>query len=683
MPTYSSQFLNPTPTSQSSGSMVNQPALPAGYYPQPELPTIPTLPDKQVVVGNSRLSNQVIDSATTGKNIINQGMVDQQANLAAKAQMTTTPEQTMKAMGYTPPTPEQLAKDTADKMLKTLGETPTPEKKSLDTLVTTLQQQQADAEAKWNQRQADLDAINNGTHPLSVAEQAQVDSLRAQYDQMKRDQIKANEMYQGGVKASNVARGLSELAQYDAEGRMDTAISSGLDKLRQIDVAMTDATQKLIQAFRNDDIANIKSSYEDYQKLLTSRSQNIRDIYTAQTNYAKQLADQKKQAIKDEYEQVTKPIQEILSEAVQNGLTDTNTISAIKNAKTVDEAIVAAGDWTKTATGDLALYYQYKRETETKGLVPMMYQDWYNDKVKKENAMDVSKAYSTAYASASGKAAAEAVTTPDSANLPVLDSTSESILGQTGLSAGAYAYATQGTTALARMSEKSRTKYMEEWRQYQIDHGINGATFRAQYEALNKTVQANVMRNNQAKVAEQELDATIGNIESAATDADLKNTRLANVVKLFAGQEFNDPALEKYAFHLTQLRNELAMYNAAVAGQIDANGNIREIAKSEMDNIAATTIKSGIAKGGLQGFKDALTASREKMGVVLKQSIEAQDKQVWDLFGVSKPVNAKEVVNNYIASNPDNAETIAKLYEIPGATDENIYQYLKQNNLIQ
>ena len=662
------------PAIPSVGQLVNQPI---------ELPTLPKLPSKQVVVGGPKTGVNAYDTMNTGKNMINQG-IQQQA--AAKAQMTTTPEQTMKAMGYTPPTPEQLAKDAADKVLKTLGETPatepaTPEKTALDTLTTNLQTIQTDLETKWNEKQKEIDSINNGTHPLTAIEQAQLDDIRRSYDKMKQDQIEINKRYEGGVKASNVARGLSEFAQYDAEGRMFTAMSAGADKVRAIDAEMTKSVNDLTAAFRKDDLAAIKESYDEYNKLLESRATSIKEIYSATTAFQKTLADQKKQAIEDEYNQVTKPIQDIGLDAAKNNAPP-EIRAAIKASKSVDEAIAAAGDWLQTGTGDMALYLQYKRDTQAQGLVPKLFQDWADERQAKETAADISKAYKTAYASAAGKAAGTPIETPTS-DVPTLDPTSESIMGQTGLSAGAFAYATQGTTALARMSEKSRTQYMEEWRQYQINHGINGATFRAQYEALNKTVSANVMRNNQAKVAEQELDATVGNLEVAATDADLKKTRLANVAKFFAGQEFNDPALEKYAFHLTQLRNELAMYNAAVAGQIDANGNIREIAKSEMDSIAENTIKTGIAKGGLKGFKDALTASREKMGVVLKQSIAAQDKQVWDLFGVTQPVNAKETVDSYIQANPANAEAVAKLYEVPGATDENIYQYLKQNNLIQ
>jgi hypothetical protein len=47
------------------------------------------------------------------------------------------------------------------------------------------------------------------------------------------------------------------------------------------------------------------------------------------------------------------------------------------------------------------------------------------------------------------------------------------------------------------------------------------------------------------------------------------------------------------------------------------------------------------------------------------------------------PKIAQDKVNQYVSQNPKQAETVAKLYEVPGATDEDIYAYLKANNLIQ
>jgi hypothetical protein len=251
---------------------------------------------------------------------------------------------------------------------------------------------------------------------------------------------------------------------------------------------------------------------------------------------------------------------------------------------------------------------------------------------------------------------AAALNNPAASDSIVSDPNSASILAQTGLSMPAFAYLTQGTTALTRMTASQRLQYINEAQNWANTKGIDVSTLKSQYSALGKTVEANVLRNNQAKVAESEIDATLTNLKEAAQAEGLSSLKVANVAKLFAGKQFNDNDVTRYAFHLNQLRNEMAMYNAAAAGQIDANGNIREIAKSEMDRIAEQTITNGIANGGIDGLETALKASVSKMGTVLQSSISAQNRQVWDLFGVGS--NYKNTgQNTNTGTNTDFAST--------------------------
>jgi len=227
----------------------------------------------------------------------------------------------------------------------------------------------------------------------------------------------------------------------------------------------------------------------------------------------------------------------------------------------------------------------------------------------------------------------DALNNPAAAETIISDPNSTSILAQTGLSAPAFAYATQGTGALSRMTAKDRQAYINEWGNYQKKNGIDGATFLAQYQAMSKTVGANLLRNNQASVAEAELSATLDNLTSAADDASFGKLRWANVAKLFAGKEVNDPTTIKYGFHLEQLRNEFALYNAALSGQLNENGQVKDITAKDYER-ADAIIKDGISSGGLEGFRSALEASTGKMQTVLNQSVDAQNKQVWKLFGL-------------------------------------------------
>lgn len=248
----------------------------------------------------------------------------------------------------------------------------------------------------------------------------------------------------------------------------------------------------------------------------------------------------------------------------------------------------------------------------------------------------------------------------DNASDMSLNPNSQSILSATGLSMPAFMFLTQGTSALTRMTADQRLKYMKEAESYVNKTGTDVATFQSQYSALGKTVEANSLRNNQASVAEEEIRATILNLSDAAKEAGLSNLSSLNVGKIFSGTQLNDPKYFTYKTHLEQLRNEFAMYNAALSGQLDANGNVRAI--SDEDKVQADKIlQNGINQKGIDGFEKAILSSKDKMNTVLKNSIDAQNKQVWKLFGVG----------DKFKSSPDNNTS--------GATVEKDGMTFKQN----
>lgn len=220
------------------------------------------------------------------------------------------------------------------------------------------------------------------------------------------------------------------------------------------------------------------------------------------------------------------------------------------------------------------------------------------------------------------------------------DPQSQSILRQTGLSIAAFNYLTQGSSSMARMDQNTRQKIMNEAQNWANKNGIDISTFKSQYEAYNDALQKNISRVNQVKVAEGELGGTLQNLASAADDASFKNMKWANVAKLFAGQQFNDANVSKYAFHLNQLRSELALYNAAASGKTSTD---------QADyNEAERIIKDGFAKGSITGFQQALTNSVSKMDSVLQQNVQRTQGQVWDLFGVKKPTTQTQSTKTVI-----------------------------------
>lgn len=261
----------------------------------------------------------------------------------------------------------------------------------------------------------------------------------------------------------------------------------------------------------------------------------------------------------------------------------------------------------------------------------------------------------------------------------VADTTSQSILAQTGLSIQAFNYLTQGTASMTRMSEATRKQIMEEAQNFLNTKGLDVSTFQSRYKAYNDTLQKNIQRFNNTVIMEGELKGTIENLSEAADEASFGKMRYANVAKMFAGQEFNDQNVQKYMVHLNQLKSELAGYNAAVQGKTSAD--VTDL------NEAERVIKNGISTGSLKGFENALTSSVEKMGKTLQGSVDRSNKQVWDLFGVgenytpqgiTKPKNASDFWAG--ATPQQKSDYNALRTKWPNKTPQEVYDIYLQAN---
>jgi hypothetical protein len=232
---------------------------------------------------------------------------------------------------------------------------------------------------------------------------------------------------------------------------------------------------------------------------------------------------------------------------------------------------------------------------------------------------------------------------------------SKSILEAANLSLPVFNYLTQGTPSLTRLSAAERQKIIKRAENWLNERGIDISSFQSRYKAYNEALQNNIQRYNNTKIAEDELHGTISNLEAAADEASFGSLTAANIAKIFAGQQVNDPAVQKYATHLMQLRSEMSLYNAAASGKSSPE-------KHETDE-AEKAILSGISNGSLEGFRSAIEASTEKMDKVLQANVDRTNKQIWDLFGVG-----------------DKYKTISELKKTPDEklSDDDAYaKYLK------
>lgn len=508
---------------------------------------------------------------------------------------------------------------------------------------------------------AEMDLVQGLKNSHDASYNATVSSIKNIYA----DKISKLERAQGASTASvNQSLALSGSDRYapiSSQGIFDAKTRVDMDALTELQNQEQDLIAKAQSAKDANDektVADTLALYDKKHTELINQADKIR------TTLQKEKDDIKALALK----------------AKEGGAPD-DVVKKIIDSGDYASAISQSGDYLQSATGTLGDYLQYKKDTIGKGLTPTDYTTFKDQQDAKTAKQKSTEAYNTAYGSAAGKADAEAKfgtgTTPtgDGTTTPGGGGITEA----TGLSIDAFNYMTQGTSALTRMSEGSRARVKNEVNNYLKRTGTDYATFQSQYKAYNEALESNIKRVNLVKVAEGELGGTLQNLSSAADDASFNSMKWNNIVKLWAGQEFNDKNVSKYAFHLNQLRSEIALYNAAAAGKTSTDDADRK----EAERI----IKEGFAKGSVTGFQEALKSSVDKMDVVLNDNLNRTQKQVWDLFGVGskyqapkQQIDPKEKVNEYVKSNPSQAENIAKLYDIPGATDADIYEYINHLN---
>ena len=517
---------------------------------------------------------------------------------------------------------------------------------------------------------------------------SQIDNINKTFDALVQNQQEINDAATSARRMSLTMMGASEHDAFSFDN-IQVSVSYGMKQIGNLEIQRQQAIIAAQQAMQEGDYKIVTAMHDKADAIAKDQQTEFNKIQDNLIKANEKAVETKQQIEKD------KAIVNVFSPTTGAGLSDPIAIfkklqeSGFKDItlqEVTDKVALLSG---QGGTGSVGEYNMYKADTQRKGLTPLDYMSWKDQQDAKAAKAKASEAYNNAYNTAAGKAAGERTSGTETTQT-IIDNTSQSIMAQTGLSAGAFAYATQGSAGLTRMNSADRTKYMNEWKDYQIKNNIDGATFKAQFDAYSNTVKANIMRNNQATVASDELMGTITNIRNASTEANLGNLKALNIAKIWKGDQLNTPETETFKIHLSQLRNELAMYNAATAGQLDANGNIRENSKAEMENVADQIIQNGFAGGSIDGFEKAIKASKDKLGAVLEKSISAQNKQVWNMFGVGDNYKetisedqAKSQVDTFISSNPAQAETIAKLYEVAGATNKDIYDYLKANNLIK
>ena len=233
----------------------------------------------------------------------------------------------------------------------------------------------------------------NGSIPLTPGEQAQVNGLISQYQQLIEQQKLQNKGAEGTANIRGYQTGAAEYDPTFQAKTIGSIVTAGLQKVADLNTKMASSVAELTQKFKDNDMKAIKDAYDEYKSYQKEK-----------TDALQKTIDSAQKEIDNYYNRTIKPIQDVALEAKKNGA-DEKTIAKIASSSNVTDAINNASIYLQSATGQLGDYIQYKKDMYQKGLVPEDYNSWKAKDDQQKINLKASEAYATAKATAKGKAA--------------------------------------------------------------------------------------------------------------------------------------------------------------------------------------------------------------------------------------------------------------------------------------
>lgn len=488
-----------------------------------------------------------------------------------------------------------------------------------DPYITMLQNMQATSDA--------------GTASLIAATQTQFENRKATLAATQASQ-------HAGLMQELVSNGESKYAPLLAGQSMTSDEQSHILALSDIDSQESTALATLQKAQDDEDFQTMGKELDHLDSLREDKiteAGKLADAATAATT-----------ALNNAKATVTSGINSVAEEAAKNGA-DPATLAAITAAPDVGSAINAAGDSLQTGTGDTALYLQYSRDAKSSGQIPESYNTW-------ENAQNYNKAYSSAEGDAAGKAAAAATysgtedTSPVQAPNGATYNPPASIAPYVGFATNGAKYVDLSSFA-GTPTEKNEAVQDAESSGYKV--------------ITNKNTALDLVNITNAKSNLQSMKDAFD--PNSADNAAARDTYKAQLNNLSSFLQTNPDEAAIGTFNDTALDILKAVSGVqGFRGGASAIEQVRETLPQITDTKAVVDQKISNIETLINNRESAIVGKPSASDALIDQNAKAQSS-----------------VNDYVKTNPDQAASIAKLYNVPGATDAQVYQYLLQSGKIQ
>lgn len=480
-----------------------------------------------------------------------------------------------------PATPQQSA--TAQ-----TGVNPTAENQSFQNQE---QQGQDELTQGYNQFKDTINQIMSGAFPLSAPQQALVDATNSAFQQMTT---------QANLKAAALS---------SQTGGVSNKVTAAAGELTNITAAQAATVAKLEIGFQDQNYKQVTESYAAFKDLEASKMSTIEKLHNS-------IMDTYNAAL-EQTQKVSDNINSVAMDATKNGA-DPTTLNAIRASTDEVGAIAAAGNYLQSATGTLGDYLQYKRDAESKGLVPTDYQSYKDTQEAKDSQKRINEAVSIHKANTQSD---EAFTT----------------------------------------SDKNQQKLEQQYR------GVLSKEFSSRTGALGvenaKVNQANHLNS----LISQYYDPKTGDYNVPKSQYSELVLGLANLVSPsgVASDSLRDEITQKTA---------TGDFNAAVSYVTGTpqNGTTQDVIKNLIDSVDRQAETATSNRGAaLQNLRDQAPTDLEP------SRVDALNKSTNMVQYSGQDRISKKNVNAYVQAHPDEVEAVSALYQVPGATDKDIEDYLR------
>lgn len=452
-----------------------------------------------------------------------------------------------------------------------------------------------------------------------------ISSVQKQYEQLIRQQEETNRGQTAGT-TNLLLKGGGLEHTGSGQNVLSSTISYGISQLADLTNKEQMAIISAQQAGLNNDFQLQGKINDEISKIRDDKITAAKDLNEKLVTANKEIATKKQKVIDD--------INGIASDAKKNGASD-DIVKAILATGSVSDALTAARNSLQTASGVLGDYLQYKRDTESKGLVPKDYEEYKTD----QDAKDLKQKTAEAYATQAAKNSADANSTASDKVQQKLEQQYRQVLSK-------------------EFSARTGALGIENAKVNQANH-LN-SLFSQYYDP--KTGKYNVPKSQYAELAMglANLVSPSGTVTEGARDSIMQKTAAGDfmgAISYITGtpQKGTTDEVIKNIVDSVDRQAETAVRNRETALQ-----NMRDQAPTDLDPDRIEKLN-----------KSTKMVDYEGQDRISKKSVDDFLKT-----GGSQTIE--------LADGPHSMYyVVAQLYDTPGATDKDVEDYLIANGFIQ